>query len=668
MPPPEDQQEYSVSGVKNLSYLEFGGRLESQLREFREVAQFSRLAVLLMSSWAEALPNMVEISNRLRNAVGIERVDIVSVKPSSVAMLAAIPADSDAVYLPPSPSLPKTELVSLIEGLIERRLPSFSSWGRSDVEMGILVGVRTQEATLRRARRTAMIMQEVLEGAEAGEMPTAFQVKERLTINMATARALGISPRFTTLLRANLLHDEVTQAARTLSLSMVVREASIANLDLAAADRALAAGEDQVGEARAPLLPQAGLFGDITFRDEKLAEAAPFLFGKREYNGGIGFSQSIYNDEFWAGYDIEKSLQDSRQEERAELRLDVIQEAAESYLQLLRNMTIERIQKDNLDLTRSNLELARARVEIGTAGREELFRWQDQIATNQRVVVESEAFRRQSEFTVNRILNRPLAEDFLTTEATLKDPELVGSFEALTPYLESPAGLALYSRFMVDEAYEASPELRQLDALIRAQDREVAASKRSFFIPNFFLQGGFQWFDRTRPEDIGMDFPELNNTWEISLNATLPLFEGAGRFARVSKAENQLNELTLRHEATRQRVEERIRSRIERANSSFIGIELAKISAEAARRNLELITERYAQGVVEILVLLDAQNRSLSADLVAANAIYTYLIDLMGIQRAVGRFDYFRSPQERQEFLSRLESFYRGNGYEIRTP
>jgi outer membrane protein TolC len=509
-------------------------------------------------------------------------------------------------------------------------------------------------------------MQEVLEGAEAGEMPTAFPSEERLTINMATARAIGVSPRFTTLLQADLLHEEVSQAAKTLSLSMVVREASIANLDLAAADRSVAAGEEQVREARAPLLPQAGLSGDITFRDPDTAEAIPQLFGKREYSGGIGFSQSLYNDEFWAGYDIEKSLQDRRQEERAELRLDVILEAAESYLGLLRNKTVERIQRDNLDLTRSNLELAQARVEIGTAGREELYRWQDQIATNQRAVVEAGAFRRQSEFAVNRVLNRPLAEDFLTTEATLKDPELVGSFEALTPYVESPAGLALYSRFMVDEAYEASPELLQLDALIRAQDREVAASKRSFFIPNFFLQGGVQWFDRTRPE--GMDFPELNNTWEISLNATLPLFEGAGRWARVSKAENQLDELMLRHEATRQRIEERIRSNIQRANSSFIGIELAKISAEAARRNLELITERYAQGVVDILVLLDAQNRALSADLVAANAIYTYLIDLMGIQRAVGKFDYFRSPQERQDFLSRLESFYRDNGYEMRTP
>jgi outer membrane protein TolC len=666
MPPPEPQLEYTVSGVKNLSYLRFGGSLEKDLIQFREVADFSHVAILLMSSWAESVPNKDRIADQLATGVGIDRIDILNVDSSAALMLAAIPADTDAVYIPPFPSLTDAERILLIEGLKSRRLPSFSSWGRSDVELGILVGLRAQGNTLRRARRTAMLMQEVLEGAEASEMPTEFQLEGRLTINMATARAIGVSPRFTTLINADLLQEEVTQASRTLSLSKVVREASIANLDLAAADRFVAAGEDQVREARSPLLPQVGLSGDITFRDKDTAEAVPFLFGEREWGGGIGFTQSIYSDEKWAGYDIEKSLQDSRQEERAELRLDVILEAAESYLGLLRDKTVERIQKQNLDLTRSNLELARARVEIGTAGREELYRWQDQIATNQRVVVESEATRRQTELAVNRVLNRPLAEHFLTTEATLKDPELVGSFEALTPYLESPAGLALFSAFMVDEAFEASPELRRLDALIRAQDREVAASKRSFFIPDFSVQGGARWFDRTRQE--GFDFPELNNTWEISINADFPLFQGAGRWARVSKAENQLNELTLQEEATRQRVEQRIRSIIERANASFISIELAKASAAAARKNLELITERYAQGVVGILALLDAQNRALDADLVAANAIYTYLIDLMGVQRGIGKFDYFRSPQEQQEFLSRLGQFYRDRAYEVRTP
>ena len=81
-----------------------------------------------------------------------------------------------------------------------------------------------------------------------------------------------------------------------------------------------------------------------------------------------------------------------------------------------------------------------------------------------------------------------------------------------------------------------------------------------------------------------------------------------------------------------------------------------------------MVLEKYKEGVVDILVLLDAQNSALVADLLAANAIFDYLIDLMGTQRAVGRFDYYRSAQDRQQFLGRLDAYFRSVGYEVRRP
>ena len=72
--------------------------------------------------------------------------------------------------------------------------------------------------------------------------------------------------------------------------------------------------------------------------------------------------------------------------------------------------------------------------------------------------------------------------------------------------------------------------------------------------------------------------------------------------------------------------------------------------------------------MVGILVLLDAQNQALVVDLAAANAVFDYLIDLMGVQRAVGRFDYYRSPQERQDFLNRVQAFFDQAGFRVRRP
>ena len=235
---------------------------------------------------------------------------------------------------------------------------------------------------LPRARRVAINIQKVLLGESAGDIEVEYQREERLIVNLATARAIGVSPPYTVLIEADLLNQEITQVARTLSLSQVVQEASAVNLDLAVADRRVAASLELVRESRSPLLPQADISGNATFIDAARAEITP-LVGQRNYAASLSADQLIYSDRVWADYDIQKRVQELREEEQAELRLDIILEAAESYLNVLRAKTIEQVQRENLQLTRSNLQLARSRVEIGVAGREEEFRWESQIATNQ---------------------------------------------------------------------------------------------------------------------------------------------------------------------------------------------------------------------------------------------------------------------------------------------
>jgi hypothetical protein len=67
-----------------------------------------------------------------------------------------------------------------------------------------------------------------------------------------------------------------------------------------------------------------------------------------------------------------------------------------------------------------------------------------------------------------------------------------------------------------------------------------------------------------------------------------------------------------------------------------------------------------------MIPVLDAQNQALLADLAAANAVYDFLADLMVVERAVGKFDYYRSPEDQGAFLERLADFYREAGFDIR--
>ncbi|MFZ2041135.1 MAG: hypothetical protein WAV08_10595, partial [Desulfobacterales bacterium] len=50
------------------------------------------------------------------------------------------------------------------------------------------------------------------------------------------------------------------------------------------------------------------------------------------------------------------------------------------------------------------------------------------------------------------------------------------------------------------------------------------------------------------------------------------------------------------------------------------------------------------------------------AEQVAANAAYNFLIDLMRVQRAAGRFSLLMAPDQREAWLQEIDSLYRSSG------
>ena len=126
-------------------------------------------------------------------------------------------------------------------------------------------------------------------------------------------------------------------------------------------------------------------------------------------------------------------------------------------------------------------------------------------------------------------------------------------------------------------------------------------------------------------------------------------------------AREELGGLTAQRNALAERIEQRIRTALHRAGSSFAGIGLVRDGADAAHNNLNLVTDSYARGVVSVVELLDAQNAALVADLAAATAVYTFLLDIMEVERAGASFSFFLTDAEREDFFERLEAFVDAN-------
>lgn len=656
------------SGVHNLSYITWPHRVANDLAIFHEIVPFRHLAMMTTRSIEQAAPGIGVRSEQIVETLGA-RFTLIPVDTSLNDAIAAIPADADAVYLAPLLRLPEGAIQELANGLIQRKLPSFSMLGEREVELGILAGLGQQSNFDRIARRTALQIQRIMAGDDPASFSTILRRDEHLTINMATARAISVWPPWALLTEANLINDVREAADCHLTLSTAIDSARAHNPDLAAAEHSVSAGAQQVVRARARLLPQidASVLGTII--DEDRASASLGSVAERELSGSIEAEQVVFAEGAWADLAVQRRLQEARVAEFDRIRLDIAQQTASAYLALLRARTLEKIERDNLRLTRSHLQLAQTRLAVGTAGQAEVYRWESELASGQKRAIEANSQRNLAEMALNRLLHRPSEAPFTISETGLDDPSLPTADARFRRYVDDPGAFRLFRQILSDAASEQAPEIHQIDATLSAQKRILASRKRAFFLPTVGLSAGAtRLFDEAGAgSDFELPFPELgpgadNTDWFVGLQISLPLFHGGSRIADVSEARATLSQLERERGSVVQRIDQRVRSATHSFGASYAGIQLSREAAEAARKNLELVSDAYARGAVSILDLLDAQNAALVADQVAADAVYNCLSDWIEVERATGRMSHLSSPAERTEWLQSVDQRFRDAG------
>ena len=662
----------STSGVRNLSYVNVAYSAARTLTLFHDIVPFRQLAVLIHPGLLAALPAARQRAADIGKTLGASIV-FVPVTASAAEALQALPPGTDAVYLTPLEQLSTAGLDSVISGCTVRRLPTFSYTGRSEVERGVLAAYAPKDDFARRARRVAGNIQRILNGESAGTLPVDLASISFLTLNMATARAIGFSPGWSTLTEAELVNAAPPAAGPTWTLAAAAREAVRVNLDLQAAQRVAASGVVSVHKARSALLPQVQATATGTTIRDTIAQSSLGQQAERTLEGGLSFSQTLIDDQTWASYSIAGHQQDGREADRRRTELDVVLQATTAFLNVLRAKAIARVERENLRVTRSNLEVAQLRERTGAASLADVYRWESELATSRKQVNSSDAQVQVAGLQLNQVLNRPLEEPFQAEDIGVGDSTLLTGEPRLFDYFGNPETFSAFRDFMVSEGRAVSPELRSLDAAIAAQRRVGTAAGRAFWLPTLTLQGGLSDIGArggagstpfTLPTPSGTLAiplpPDLS--WKVSLKASLPLFTGFARGAARAQANIDLDRLTLQRQSVDRSVSEQIRAALHLGGASWANIQQARAAADAARKNLDLVTDAYSRGALSIINLLDAQQAALTSDEAAANAVYDFLIDLMKVERAIGQFYFFRTAEQRQAFLKRLDDFYRAAG------
>ncbi len=652
------------SGKKNFVYVTNFRSIDDDLRLFKQAVGFEHLAILADAETLRSIRALsVDKLQQLSSELGAPVIPV-PVEDSVAEALAAIPAGTDAVFVTPLLRFDDRAMRELAQGLISRKLPSFSLFGVREIESGLLMASRGRpEDIIRVSRRIALNIQRILLGEEPGDLPMALQANSRLAINMRTAAAIGYSPSFSILSNSEQYFREEFDEGDPLTLLEAMRRAVEVNLGLrASAYDPLIAGED-VRLARSALIPQLDVGADwVRMNPER---TFPGFQAENSIDASAEFRQLIYSDDAWAAWQISRYLENAAGEEYGIAVLDTLKAAGQSYMNLLRAIALEDVRRSNLEVTRTNLSLATVRESIGFSGRADVLRWRSRLALDQRDLIEVESARHQAENALNQVLNRPQSGRIRPLDSSVEATLAPFSEPRFTALIDNEQVWLAFQDFIVGKGLLDAPELSVVDHLIEAGERQVQASKRRYWVPELALVANGS-SNVNRSGAGSQDAPGLiswsDRSWNIGVQANLPIFSGGALRANLNRSQYALRKQRQTREAVEEQIETRIRIALHQVGSSYSAIELSLAAAEASSENLSIVTDAYSKGAVSVTDLIDAQNAALAADLSAAEARYVYLIDLLEVLRAAGNFNLIFDPGYMSEWYAEAEEFFRERG------
>ncbi|WP_185964290.1 TolC family protein [Aliikangiella marina] len=646
------------SGKNNFTYIADVKEPGIEVTFFRDFVGQSKFAVLIEPLLAESWPEFSVLLETAAKNYNVEFIQV-PVKGSPGQVVDAIPADAEAVLVGPLAQYSRSQVRTLANRLIDRKLPSYTFAGEIAVEDGLMVTTsQMSQAQGQMSRRVAINIQRILLGTNASELTVNMQFNSRVIYNQATGLAIGFAPRWDDVIDAKIINEEEFVNRRAFTVQEAVKFSLQNNLNLQVASFDVELAKKDVDIARSNLYPSMSLSAAYNQINEE--QVIPGANPEKRSDAQLNFSQLIYADSAWANFEINEALKNNQLSLYQSQVLDTAQQAATAYLNLLRAKADEEIRRANLEVTRKNLDLAENRLRVGSSGKSDILRWKSQQAIDRKNLFASEANRRNAELELARVMN--LEKDVLVDARQPEVSDLLSilSDERFEKFVGNQIHWQAFQEFYKLEALKNSPELKSFESLLEVNQRELLTNQRGNYIPdvNFVAQAGRN-IDQS---GLGAVSDVEKNTWSVGVQASLSFDLSGQRRNTISRKQIETKQIQLRQKATAQQILTNTGQALFNVGSSYPSIELSHASAEAAMESLTLVRSAYANGKVSISDLLDAQNNALSARLLAADAEYAFLQDYIRLMRAAGDFKPLLDGQYSNEWFDRLIQFFRTRG------
>jgi outer membrane protein len=366
--------------------------------------------------------------------------------------------------------------------------------------------------------------------------------------------------------------------------------------------------------ARAPLLPQAGVFGYTElshYNIQSFEKSEPKAVGPFQYiEAGPIFSQTVFDLPKIRRYQIGKEGVREAQAEETVTRETVSLAVVSQYLLVLRAQATFEAAKARVALAERLFDQAEELQKTGVGLKIDTLRANVELQNEKQGLIDAQTATRTTTYVLAELLDLPRDQE----------PEVADHMEFFTlPVYDRPA--------MLNQALANRPEMISIASQQRiAELTHKSASEQRLPQLDF---SGFWYYQ-------GEHFSEGIPAYTYSLGLNLPLFTG-GRIqaeaARASLEEQRIEENRRQLEAS---IVREVKTALDELESARNSVEVANVGMTLANDEVAQAQRRFQAGVTTNIEVITAQDAFARASDNQIEALYRFNQSRANLARAMG--------------------------------
>ena len=647
------------------------------------VPTIQKTAILMNESYYKTNKNWQDsIAKKLKEKQCNINFVVVPVNKDVKASLAKIPSDVDSVFITPLYNLSVDQRKEMYKIINSKKLPSFSSVGREDVDMGAMLGTSTMDVDKKLAEATSFNIHGVLHGKAVKSEKIPFYDDKVIFYNSDTGELVGYVPPL------RLLNNSVTITHKELpkyTLGMLLDSLNEGNLDIARKKYLVDAARRSVASAYLRYLPTLRL--DLGYQTYNSSYAKSYSNVPTSAGAfTIAMDQVIYSPDLVTNIIVKHKKLKFDKAEATLTKANMEYLTGDLYIDTLILGNVIKVQQEYVQEMRENLAIARVREKTGKCGYEEVLRWAGEVSEAEKKLLNMQADYKNIKVHINKLLNKDQKANFDFAPLTANDPAFFTSDLHIIDHVRNPQKLEKFTQMLIDEVIYLSPETTKLKAAIAMKKAEMSNYGQKFFMPNAKMSLEYtRQFGRNLPYETsgnnqmkaasaslaasGLPFvPYAGNPLGAWMNSpylgldesSLRFFigaqwkpiEGGHKIAEIGRCKAELNELNAYLDEVNTEIEMQVRSVVNRAISKYFMIEKSYKAMFAQAENYQTVKTKYLMGEVPINQLADAEDLYFKAKIDALNSQYEFFKELIWVQRGLISVNWTHASEDAKKWIN----------------